>query len=94
MRRSMIMTSQFHGNELPFWAIFYYYDEKPSIPENWQGMIGQQIKEQVSDLPVIDFQPITLSGLIIWFVRGRGKLLLFDLQAFVLTLAQMVGAFT
>ena len=52
---------QLHGNELPFRAIFYYYDGKPSGPENWRGMIGQQIKEPVSDLPVIDFQPITFS---------------------------------
>ena len=52
---------QLHGNELPFRAIFYYYDGKPSGPENWRGVIGQQIKEPVSDLPVIDFQPITFS---------------------------------
>ena len=26
---------QLHGNELPFRAIFYYYDGKPSGPENW-----------------------------------------------------------
>ena len=25
---------QLHGNELPFRAIFYYYDGKPSGPEN------------------------------------------------------------
>ena len=52
---------QLHGNELPFRGIFYFYDGKPSSPENWQGMIGQQIKEPVSDLPVITFQPITFS---------------------------------
>ena len=52
---------QLHGNELPFRAIFYYCDGKPSGPENWRGVIGQQIKEPVSDLPVIDFQPITFS---------------------------------
>ena len=53
--------SQIHSNELPFRAIFYCYDGKPSGPENWQGMIGQQVKEPVSDLPVIDFQSITFS---------------------------------
>ena len=52
---------QLHGNELPFRAIFYYYDGKPSGPENWRGVIGQQTKEPVSDLPVIDFLPITFS---------------------------------
>ena len=52
---------QLHANELPFRAIFYYYDGKSSGPENWRGMIGQQIKEPMSDLPVIDFQPITFS---------------------------------
>ena len=52
---------QLHGNELQFLAIFYYYDGKPSGPKNWQGMIGQQIKEPVSNLPVIDFWPITFS---------------------------------
>ena len=46
---------QLYGNELPFRAIFYYYDGKPSGPENKRGMIGQQIKEPVSDLPFIDF---------------------------------------
>ena len=50
---------QLHGNELPFREIFYYYNGKPSGSENWRGMIGQQIKEPVSDLPVIDFEPIT-----------------------------------
>ena len=52
---------QLHGNELLFRAIFYYYDGKLSSPKNWRGIIGQQIKELVSDLPVIDFQPITFS---------------------------------
>ena len=37
---------QLHVNELPFRAIFYYYHGKPSGPENWRGMIGQQIKSQ------------------------------------------------
>ena len=32
---------QLYGNEVPFWAIFYYYDGKPSGPENWRGMIDQ-----------------------------------------------------
>ena len=50
---------QLHGNELPFRAVFYYYDGKPSGPENWRGIVGQQIKEPVSDLPVVDFQPIS-----------------------------------
>ena len=57
--------SHLHGSELPFQAIFYYYDGKPSSPENWQGMIGQQIKEPVSDLPVIDFQPIIFSDYLV-----------------------------
>ena len=83
---------QLHGDELPFRAIFYYYDGKPSGPENWRGRIGQEIKEPVSDLPVIDFQPITFSDYP-FFVRGRGKLLLFDLQAFVLTLLSLSIAY-
>ena len=52
---------QLHGNELQLREIFYYYDGKLSGPENCQGMIGKQIKEPVSDLLVIDFQPITFS---------------------------------
>ena len=56
---------QLYGNEIPFRAIFYYYDGKLSGPENWRGMIGQQIKEPVSDLSVIDFQPITLSDYLV-----------------------------
>ena len=52
---------QLHGYELPIRAIFYYYDGKPSGLKNWRRMIGQQIKEPMSDLPVIDFQPITFS---------------------------------
>ena len=38
---------QLHCNELPFQSIFHYYDGKPSGPENWRGMIGQQIKKLV-----------------------------------------------
>ena len=37
---------QLHGNELPLRAILYYYNAKPSGPENWREMIGQQIKGQ------------------------------------------------
>jgi hypothetical protein len=50
---------QLHGNELPFRAIFYHYDGKPSGPEHWRGPIGKQIKESVSNLPVVQFQPIS-----------------------------------
>ena len=53
---------QLHDNELPFLAIFYYYDGKFSSPENWRGMIGRRIKELESELPVIDFEPITFSA--------------------------------
>ena len=55
---------QLHGNEFSFQAIFYYYIGKPSDMENWQGTIGQ-IKEPVSDLPVIDFQPKTFSDYLV-----------------------------
>ena len=68
---------QLYSNELPFRAIFYYYDGKPSSPENWREMIGRRIKELVSKLSVIDFEPITFfcsSS----FVR-RGMISLIDL---------------
>ena len=49
---------QLHGNELPFRALFYYYDGKPTGPASWTGPIGQQITKNVSSLPIISFQPI------------------------------------
>ena len=55
-------TCQLNGNELPLKATFYItMANKPSGPENWPGMVGQQIKEPVPDLSVIDFQQITFS---------------------------------
>ena len=50
---------QLHGNELPFRAVFYHYDGKPSGPEHWRGPIGKQIKESLSELPVVAFQPVS-----------------------------------
>ena len=55
------LICQLHGNELPFRAVFYYYDGKPSGPEHWRGPIGRRIKESVSNLVVVDFQPIQFS---------------------------------
>ena len=52
---------QLRGNELPLRSIFYCHDDKPSGPENWQEIIGQQIKEPAPDLPAFHFQPITFS---------------------------------
>ena len=49
---------QLHGNELPFRALFYYYDGKPVGPEHWSGPIGKSIKNRVSSLPIVAFQPI------------------------------------
>ena len=55
------LICQLHGNELPFRALFYYYDGKPSGPVHWRGPIGTRIKETVSNLAVVDFQPIRFS---------------------------------
>ena len=55
------LICRFHGIELPFWALFYKYDGKPSDPVHWRGPIGTRIKETVSNLAVVDFQPIRFS---------------------------------
>ena len=55
------LICQVHGNELPFRAVFYYYDGKPSGPEHWRGPIGTRIKETVSNLSVVDYQPLRFS---------------------------------
>ena len=49
---------QLHGNELPFRALFYFYDGKPKGPQKWTGPIGKMVTQNVSCLPVIAFQPI------------------------------------
>ena len=49
---------QLHGNELPFRAVFYYYDGKPNGPEHWSGPIGKSIKGTLSGTPVVTFQPV------------------------------------
>lgn len=52
---------QLHGNELPFRIVFYHSDGKPSGPEHWRGPTGKQIKETLSELPVVAFQPVSLT---------------------------------
>ena len=47
-----------HGNELPFRALFYYYDGKPSGPETWSWPIGKSLKQDVQLLPIIKFHAI------------------------------------
>ena len=49
---------QLHGNELPFRALFYFYDGKPTGPASWTGPIGQQIINNVSSLPITKFKSI------------------------------------
>lgn len=49
---------QLHGNELPFRALFYYYDGKPDGPEHWSGPVGKSIKNKVASLPVVAFQAV------------------------------------
>ena len=49
---------QLHGNELPFRALFYFYDGKPTGPEHWRGPLGRSIKAILSQLPIIVFQPL------------------------------------
>ena len=61
-------------------------------PVVWRTMIGQQIKEPVSDLPVIDFQPITFSDYPI-LSEEEVNYYYFDLQAFVLTLLSLSIAY-
>ena len=55
---------QLHGNELPLKALLYYYDGKPCGPVHWRGPIAKRIKESVSNMTVVDFQPIRLKLLL------------------------------
>ena len=52
---------QLHRNELPFRAVFYKCDGKPSGPEHWRGPIGKQITEPLAELPVVAFQAINFT---------------------------------
>ena len=52
------LVCQLHGNELPFRAVFYFYDGKTEGPKHWRGPIGTSIRDTVSSLPVVAFQPI------------------------------------
>ena len=52
------LICQLHGNELPFRAVFYFYDGKTKGPEHWSGPVGSSIKANVSSLPVVSFQTI------------------------------------
>ena len=52
------LICQLHGNELPFRAVFYFYDGKTKGPEHWTGPVGRSIKATVSTLPVVAFQQI------------------------------------
>ena len=53
------LICQLHGNELPFRAVFYFYDGKNKGPQHWRGPVGTSIKDTVSSLPVVAFQPIS-----------------------------------
>ena len=52
------LICQLHGNELPFRAVFYFYDGKTEGPKHWRGPIGTSIRDTVSSLPLVAFQPI------------------------------------
>ncbi|QQP38148.1 Uncharacterized protein FKW44_018646 [Caligus rogercresseyi] len=53
---------QLHRNELPFRAVFYMYDGKPSGPVHCSGPIGTKIKEMVSELPMVEFEAIKFNN--------------------------------
>ena len=55
------LICQLHGNELPFRAVFYEYDDNPSGPEHWGGPIRKQTTELLVQLPVVTFHKINFT---------------------------------
>ena len=47
-----------HGNELPFRALFTYYDGPTTRPTSYSGEIGSQLKEHLSSRDIVDFKRI------------------------------------
>ena len=47
-----------HGNELPFRALFTYYDGPTTGPTSYSGEIGSQLKEHLSSRDIVDFKRI------------------------------------
>ena len=73
---------QLHGNELPFWAVFYHYDGKPCGGElernNWSAANRACFRPSCHWLSTNHFFWLSDS------VSGRVRLPLFNLQAFCL----------